>query len=131
MLAWRSDAQPPPPLPPEATPKPVRDLIRSAAEALSNKDATGFLDHFDSKMPGYQMLDFYIQAIAARDSVVSTVEIVMDKGDEPQRMLELDWILVIDSDRSRRAIVKVAVERQGKKWKFTSLDPIDFFMPPP
>lgn len=127
--------QKPPAIPPESTPKEVLDLIRTAAEALQNKDVAGFLDRCDSAMPGYQMLDYYLEGLAARDNVISTVEIVSDKrdkDDENRRMLILDWTLNIDSEPLRRAIVKVTVEKQGNKWKFTALDPdpADFFKPP-
>jgi hypothetical protein len=127
-------AQKPPAIPPDATPKEVGDLIRATAEALQNKDVSGFLDHFDGKMPGYEMLHFYLEGLAARDSVLSSIEIVTDKGDKDsdgqRRTLQLDWVLNIDSERTARGIVKVTVEKQGKKWKFTSLDPVDFFKPP-
>jgi hypothetical protein len=123
-----------PPLPPDPTPKEVRDLIRNAAEALSNKDVSGFLGHFDGKMLEYATLNYYAEGLAAQKGVISTIEIVSDnvveKSDDRERVLELDWELLIDSERSRRQIVKVTVERQGKKWKFTALEPVDFFKPP-
>ncbi len=135
LLAQNAFAQASPAIPPESTPKEVLDLIRAAAEALQNKDVAGFLDRCDSAMPGYQMLDYYLEGLAARDNVISTVEIVSDKrdkDDENRRMLILDWTLNIDSEPLRRAIVKVTVEKQGKKWRFTALDPdpADFFKPP-
>lgn len=132
LAACCSWAQKPPAIPPDATPAPVRDLVRAAAEALQNKSADNFLDYFDKAMPGYETLHFYAEGLAARDSVSSAVEIVTDQGDESERkrMLVLDWSLQIDSERLRRQLVKVTVEKQGKKWKFTSLDPVDFFKPP-
>jgi hypothetical protein len=51
----------------------------------------------------------------------------MDEGDELKRTLELDWLLKIDTDEPRRQIVKCQVEKQGKKWKITALEPVDFF----
>jgi len=127
-------AQKPPVIPPDAVPKDIQDMIRATAEALQNKDVQGFLDHFDGKMPGYEMLHYYLEGLAARDSVSSSIEFPTDKADaasDGQRhTLALDWVLNIDSERTRREIVKVTVEKQGKKWKFTSLEPIDFFKPP-
>lgn len=125
-------AQKPPAIPPDATPKEVGDLIRTTAEALQNKDVDAFLGHFDGKTPGYEMLHFYLEGLAARDSVLSSIEIVpgSDKGDGQHRMMALDWVLNVDSERTRRELVKVTVEKQGKKWKFTSIEPIDFFKPP-
>ena len=47
-----------------------------------------------------------------------------------KRTLELDWLLKIDNAEPRRQIVKCQVEKQGKKWKITSLDPVEFFRAP-
>jgi hypothetical protein len=127
-------AQKPPVIPPDAVPKDIQDMIRATAEALQNKDVQGFLDRFDGKMPGFEMLHYYLEGLAARDSVLSSIEIVTDKADKDsdgqRRTLQLDWTMNIDSERTRREIVKVTVEKQGKKWKFTSLEPVDFFKPP-
>ena len=57
----------------------------------------------------------------------STIEVITDEGDEQKRTLELDWLLKIDNAEPRRQIVKCQVERQGKKWKITALDPVEFF----
>ena len=123
-----------PPLPPEPTPKDVRDFILATADALTNKDVRDFLDKFDPKMPGYEELHYNLEALAARDSVLSSIEIPADKadtsGDKPHHTLQLDWTLTIDSERPNRKLVKVTIEKQGRKWKFTSLEPIDFFKPP-
>jgi hypothetical protein len=120
-----------PALPPDPTPKDVRDLIRATADALTNKDTRDFLGRFDAKMPGYETLNYYVEALAARDVILSSIEIYTDQGDDRQRTMELDWILNVDSERARRAFVKVRIEKQGKKWKFVSLEPVDFFKPPP
>ncbi len=126
-------AQKPPVIPPDV-PKDIQNLVRVAAEALQNKDVQGFLEHLDGKMPGYEMLHYYLEGLAARDSVISTIEIASDKADaesDGQRhMLVLDWIMNIDSEPLRRGVVKVTIEKQGKKWKFIALDPVDFFKPP-
>ena len=85
-------------------------------------------------MPGYEMLHYYLEGLAARDSVLSSIEIATDKADKDsdgQRHISaIDWILNVDSERLRKEIVKVTVEKQGKKWRFTSLEPVDFFKPP-
>ena len=57
----------------------------------------------------------------------STVDVITDEGDEQKRTLELDWLLKIDNDEPRRQIVKCQVEKQGKKWKITALEPVEFF----
>jgi len=80
-------------------------------------------------MPGYETLHYEVEGLAARDAIVCTIEIVTNKGDEKRRTMDLDWILIVDSEPSQRKIVKVAIERQGKKWKITALDPVEFFKP--
>jgi hypothetical protein len=115
--------------PAETTPKDVQNLIRETAEDLSNTDTSAFLNHFDPKMPGYETLHYEVEGLLARAPVISTIEIVTDAGDNQRREMQLDWILSVETDRPRRQIVKVRIERQGKKWKITALDPVEFFTP--
>ena len=109
------------------TPADVVDFVRTAAEALSEKNQDVFLDHFDSKMPGYVMLRDEIETLMISDDLATTVEILMDEGDEKQRSLDLDWELQVNDQQPKRAIVKCRMEKQGKKWKITALEPIEFF----
>jgi hypothetical protein len=109
------------------TPPAVLDLFQAAGEALVNQDADTFLDQFDQKMPGYAMLRDEVQELAAAEQAGSTIDVVTDEGDDKKRALALDWVLRIGTDRPRRQIVKCTVEKQGKRWKITALDPVDFF----
>lgn len=120
------------------TPQDVTDFLASAASALSEahsiyptvaSDAGPFLDHFDSNMPGYTDLRNNVEALVAEAMVGSSIEVVSDTGNDQKRTMELDWILDIENQALRRQIVKVTIEKQKKKWKFTSLSPIDFFKP--
>ena len=107
------------------------EVFRAATEALANQDADAFLDQFDPKMPQYQELRDEIQDLlgAARE-IGSTVDVITDDGDGQKRTLELDWLLKIDNAEPRRQIVKCQVEKRGKKWKITALDPVEFFRAP-
>src|SRR5277367_4513036 len=105
------------------TPTDVLDLFRTAAEALSNKDAAEFLGHFDKSMPGYADLRDEIEELLARGEAGSAIEIVKDEGDDQKRTLELDWVLEIPDQQVRRKIVKCGIERRGKKWKIVGLEP--------
>ena len=125
LLLFPALAQPPA----DPTPKDVQTLIRETAEDLSNKDSRGFLDRFDPKMPGYETLHYEVEGLVAHDSVVSTIEIVTDKGDNQQRELKLDWVLSVDTERPRREVVTIRIEKQGRKWKIVALDPVEFFKP--
>jgi murein L,D-transpeptidase YcbB/YkuD len=104
------------------------EVFRLVSEALANQDAEAFLDQFDPKMPQYEKLRNEIQDLfGMAQEIGSTVDVIMDEGDELKRTLELDWLLKIDTDEPRRQIVKCQVEKQGKKWKITALEPVDFF----
>jgi hypothetical protein len=117
--------------PPADTPKDVVDLFRTAVEALSDKDPSAFLEKFDRNMPSYDTLHDEVVALLDHSEVGSDVEIITDEGDTQKRALQLDWLLRIDLDEPRRQILKCRIERQGKKWKITSIEPVDFFRPSP
>jgi hypothetical protein len=104
------------------------EIFRGVAEALANLDADAFLNQFDEKMPGYEKLRGEIQdLLGVAKEIGSTTDVITDVGDDQKRMLELDWVLKIDDDAPRRQIVKCGIEKQGKKWKITALDPVEFF----
>lgn len=110
-------------------PKDVGDFFVSAVQALADKDSAAFLDHFDRKMPGYAAFRDNVTALLDKSEVVSNVAFITDDGDANQRMLQLDWYVQIDQDRPRRQIVKCTIQRQGKKWKIVTFEPLDFFTP--
>ena len=107
------------------------EVFRLASEALANQDADAFLDQFDPKMPQYEKLRDEIRDLfGLAQEIGSTIDVITDEGDEQKRTLELDWLLKIDNAEPRRQIVKCQVEKQGKKWKITALDPVEFFRAP-
>jgi hypothetical protein len=122
-------AQPPPEMPKADLSKDVEDLFRTAAEALADKDPAACLGKFDPKMPGFLTLRDEILALLDHSDVGTTWDVVTDEGDNQKRALQLDWLLHVDEDQPRRQILKFRIERQGKKWKIVSLEPIEFFKP--
>jgi len=115
-------------------PADVLDFLRTTADALTGDDASAFLGKFDRNLPEYATLRMEVEGLLAAYDVGSTIEVVSDEGDDQKRSLALDWLLLTNEkaashgDRAtRRRIVKCSIERRGKKWKITSLDPIDFF----
>ena len=107
------------------------EVFRTVTEALANQDADAFLDQFDPKMPKYEKLRDEIQELfGMAQEIGSTIDVISDEGDDQKRMLELDWLLKIDNAEPRRQIVKCQVEKQGKKWRITALDPVEFFRGP-
>jgi hypothetical protein len=107
-------------------PSPVADVVAELAADLSGGDAPAFLAHFDRTMAGYARLSGLIQALAAQGDVGSSVEIAEDTGDDRRRRLALDWILELAGER-RRQTVRCTFERQGKRWKVTAIEPVEFF----
>jgi hypothetical protein len=117
-----------------ASSRDVLELLQTAADALTNEDAGVFLDHFDHNMPQYSALRANVEGLLAAYQVESTVEIVSDEGDNEKRSLQLDWVLITEEKAvvrgaaaTRRLILNCRIERRGKQWKITLLDPLDFF----
>jgi hypothetical protein len=115
----------------EDPPKDVVDFFRSAAvelsEAHDNGGGRAFLDHFDKSMPGFNVLSDQIEAMVAAGEVSTTIEFVNTEGNDRKRTLDLDWLLQCEGERPKRQVVKCTIEKRGKKWKITSLAPIEFF----
>ena len=112
----------------------VLNVFSAAAEALTNDDSSAFLDNFVRNMPEYAALRSNIEGLLAAYEVGSTIEVVTDEGDDEKRTVALDWLLVtseknvVNGDQqTRRRVVKCSLARQGKRWRITALDPIDFF----
>jgi hypothetical protein len=112
----------------------VLNVFSTAVEALTNDDSNAFLDKFDRNMPDYAALRTNIEGLLAAYEVGSTIEVVTDEGDDEKRTVALDWLLVTaeknavnGAEQTRRRIVKCRLERRGKQWRITALDPIDFF----
>lgn len=112
----------------------VLNVFTSAAEGLINDDAASFLDQFDRNMPGYAALQSNVKGLLAAYDVGATIEENTDKGDDQKRTVELDWLLILSQkgatnspQQTRRQVVKCTVERRGKQWKITALEPADFF----
>ena len=109
-------------------PKEVLQVVTDATDALANNDAERFLELVDGKMPGYDSLYAEVHyMVAAEDEIDSSVEIVSDKEVGQAYELELDWVLQFGMDPPKRAIVKCRIEKQGRKWKITSIEPVGFF----
>ena len=65
--------------------------------------------------------------MASAGEVTATIDFVNTKGDGGKLTLDLDWLLQLEGERPRRAVLQCTVEKRGKKWKITSLAPLDFF----
>lgn len=122
-------------------PRDVIDFFRQAAADLADagrdfresketqrpRRATEFLDHFDKAMPGYSEFSDQIEAMVAAGEVSTTIDFVNTQGDDRKRTLDLDWMLQCEGQRPKRAVIKCTIEKRGRKWKITSIAPIEFF----
>jgi len=116
---------------------PAADLLNvfsSAADALTNDDSAAFLDNFDRNMPEYSALRTNIEGLLAAYDVGATIEVVNEEGDDQKQTVELDWLLLTSEkgaangrQQMRRRIVTCHLERRGKQWKITALEPVEFF----
>ncbi len=111
------------------TPPPAyMEPLRAVSEALANRDAGAFLDPFDPRMPGFAVLQDEIRELtAAAQEIGSTIDVITDEGGDRERSLELDWLLTIDQSDPRRQVMKCQLEKQGRHWRITRLEPVEFF----
>jgi hypothetical protein len=113
----------------------VLQLFTEMAASLSAGNAREFLAAFDPAMPGYGKLRQNVTALVAQGDIESSVEIAADEGDAQKRALELDWRMRVKREQAatagipRQQRLKVRVEKRGKKWKVTWLEPLEFFAP--
>jgi hypothetical protein len=112
----------------------VLDFFAAQADALANDDAARFLTSFDPMMQGYGALKDNVESLLAGNDIESEIEVVSDDGDATARSLNLDWVLIAREKGvfngnavRRRQVVKCKIERQGKQWKVTALEPVEFF----
>lgn len=113
----------------------VMDVFTTLATALSEGNAVAFMRPFDPAMPGVEKLRTDVTALLLRADVLASLEFRSDEGDDARRTVTIDWLLQIrDKEPTgrlvhRRETVKCRLERRGKKWVITSLEPAGFFAP--
>jgi hypothetical protein len=115
------------------------ESVTRAAAALNRgpdrepADPASFLSLFDPRVPGYEKLRDGITGLLRRGDVESSIDLASSDGDDRERTLDVDWALqVLDEDTGIAAIhkqqhVKLRMEWQGKRWRVTAVDPLEFF----
>jgi hypothetical protein len=124
----------------EDPPRDVIDFFRSVAATLADADreaseakigrprhASEFLDHFDKAMPGYAEFSNQIEDMVGAGEVSTNIDFINTGGDARKMTLDLDWVLACEGQRPKRAVIQCTIEKRGKKWKITSIAPVDFF----
>jgi hypothetical protein len=121
---------------PEDEAREIWDVLTRVAAALSQGSLTEFLEAFDHSMAGYQTLEANAAALLGRYEVQSSIELLRQESSGAARTVELDWFLQLEEQRDagavtrRRERVHCRLEKRGKKWKITSIAPVDFLAPP-
>lgn len=113
----------------------VLELLGNAASALADYNVPKFMESFDKEMPDYDKLKDSATALTNQAEVTSGIEPVKDEGDDAKRSVDLDWYMQVRSLApdgpiiTRRQIVHCELRRDGKRWKITTISPIEFFAP--
>jgi hypothetical protein len=117
-------------------------LTESATGVSTNEadipaaNARKFMDAFDPAMPGYAQLRDNVVALEQGAEIESGVDLLKNEGDDRVRTIALDWSMNLVSHETsvtsvqRRQTVTCQVEKQGKKWRITAMEPLAFFAPP-
>jgi hypothetical protein len=114
----------------------VFDLLIKIAAALSDDDPMVFLKAVDHDMPHFHEFETNLMALTDQADIANSIEILADSGNNTQRREELDWFMQVVGKSAfhpveqRREVVRVSLERRGKKWKIGSIEPLSFFAPP-
>src|SRR5882724_1379515 len=109
-------------------------VISELAASLTAGNAQEFLAAFDRAMPGYDKLRANVTALVQVGETQSYVEIVKNEGDDRARTIEMTWELRVQREgeavASRRETrVTCKLEKQGKKWRNTGMQPVEWLGP--
>ena len=114
----------------------VWDVLAGMASALTRGEPADFLGAIDRAMPGYERLRASLIALARDYQVETAIDLVSNEGNDRARTVEADWLLRLtplqyaaETVRRRERVV-VKMEKQGKRWKVVSLDPLAVLDPP-
>jgi hypothetical protein len=114
---------------------PWLPVIARLASSLSQNDAVGALEAFDSHMQDYGAVESDINALVAQAGVLCAIDVVEDRDSGAARTLDVDWYMQLKSQADagpterRRERVEVRVAKIRGKWKITSLSPMSILAP--
>ena len=109
--------------------------LANLATALTESDADGALDLFDSNMKSYPEVERKLEALTAQDDINCSIDVVSDEETAGLHKLDLDWFMQLKSQiddsqlERRRERVKVEMRQIKGVWKITSLSPLTIFDP--
>jgi ketosteroid isomerase-like protein len=118
--------------PPDGT---IFSRIARFAADLNDKDQSGALNLFDSRMKQYGEIDNDIDALVTQNDVLCGIDIVSDRQTGAVHTLDLDWYLELKSRadggpaQRRRERTQITVEQINGKWKITGIDSLKILSP--
>jgi hypothetical protein len=113
----------------------VIDAVTSMAGALIEVNVPNFMSAISKDMPEYDTLESNVAALVNQAEVSSSIQPLMEDGDDQTRKIDLDWTLEVRSLEQdgpivrRREVVHCELRKEKKHWKIISLKPLDFFAP--
>lgn len=113
----------------------IAGVFGSMAAALADDNIAGFMSPFDKDMPEYDRLRSDVAALIGQAELTCDIEPVNDEGDDAKRSVDLDWTMQIRSREmagplvQRRQTIHVQLVKTKKRWRITSISPLDFFAP--
>src|SRR5580692_358370 len=88
--------------------------LANLATALTESDADGALELFDSNMKGYPEVERKLEALTAQDDINCSIDVVSDEETAGLHKLDLDWFMQlksqIDDSQLERRRERVKVE---------------------
>lgn len=109
------------------------NVLESAAAALAAGSSNEFLSYFDPSLPGYDKLAAGAAVLVTQGEVQSSIELAGNDGTDTSRAIEVDWTLRIVAEDTtihrgvREQRVECRVVLQGKRWRITAVEPVNFF----
>jgi len=108
-------------------------VIAAMSTDLSNSNPSGFMKAWDKNMPDYGIVRRQVIGLIDYAEISSSVEIQNLKADGDRQIATLDWYLVLRNRgestmvTNKRDLLSVSFRPEGKSWKITSIQPLDFF----
>jgi hypothetical protein len=107
--------------------------LANLASALSQNDADGALEYFDSNMRSYGEIEQKLEALTAQADISCAIDIVTDVEGDGIHKFDLDWFMQLKSQTDdsqlerRRERLQVEMRQIKGVWKITALSPISIF----
>jgi hypothetical protein len=111
------------------------NILESAAVALDNGDAAGFLHFFERSTPGYYDISRGANSMVAQGVVEAAIDMTSNEGTDTSRTIQVDWTLHITDAATgliiatREQEVTCRVELVKDDWRIAEVRPVAFFAP--